>query len=109
DVLIMATIGGARANGLGARIGTLTPGKEADIVMIRTDNINVGPLNNAIGAVVIGAGIDSVDTVIIGGRLRKWKGELLRFDSAALVRAAQASRDFLAAETGLWEEADILR
>ena len=108
DVLRMATIGGARANGLIDRIGTLTPGKEADIVMIRTDNINVGPLNNAVGTVVIGAGVDSVDAVFVGGRLRKWNGQLLGFNTPAIVEAAKASRDYLAAETGLWTMADII-
>jgi cytosine/adenosine deaminase-related metal-dependent hydrolase len=108
DVLVMATVGGARANGLIDRIGTLSPGKEADIVMIRTDNINIGPLNNAVGTLVIGAGIDGVDAVMIGGRLKKWKGQLLAVDPIAVVSAARASRDYLAAETGLWKFSDII-
>jgi 5-methylthioadenosine/S-adenosylhomocysteine deaminase len=43
QVLEFATIGGAVANGLGDKIGTLTPGKEADIILLRTKHINVGP------------------------------------------------------------------
>ena len=52
EVLEFATIEGARANGLDKKIGSLTPGKEADIIMLRTDRLNVMPMNNAVGAVV---------------------------------------------------------
>ena len=56
EVLEFATIEGARANGLEKKIGTLTPGKEADIIMLRTDLLNVMPMNNAVGAVVTSMG-----------------------------------------------------
>jgi cytosine/adenosine deaminase-related metal-dependent hydrolase len=108
DVLTMATVGGARASGLQNKIGTLTPGKEADIVLIRANDINTGPLNNAIGTIVIGAGTDNVDTVIIAGQIRKTQGKLVGVNEAAVMRAAKASRDYLAAATGLWKTADIL-
>ena len=52
EVLEFATIEGARANGLEKKIGTLTPGKEADIILLRTDLLNAMPINNAVGAVV---------------------------------------------------------
>ena len=45
DVLEYATVEGARANGLERKIGTLTPGKEADIILLRTDQLNVMPFN----------------------------------------------------------------
>src|SRR5262249_55480239 len=54
DVVAMATIEGARTNGQEGRTGSLTPGKDADIVMLRTDLTNVMPLNNAYGAIVTG-------------------------------------------------------
>lgn len=108
DVLTMATIGGARASGLAASIGSLTPGKQADLVMIRATDINLGPLNNAVGTVVIGAGVDNVHGVMIGGRLKKWCGRLLRLDESAILRAATASRDYLAATTGLWKREDVI-
>jgi cytosine/adenosine deaminase-related metal-dependent hydrolase len=44
DVLEFATIEGARACALDQKIGTLTPGKQADIVLIRTDQVNVAPV-----------------------------------------------------------------
>jgi cytosine/adenosine deaminase-related metal-dependent hydrolase len=109
DVLTMATIGGATASGLSNRIGTLTPGKEADIVLIRASDVNLGPLNNALGTVVIGAGPDNVDTVIVGGRIRKSGGVLVGVDTAAIVRQARASRDHLAMATGVWTRDDVVK
>jgi 5-methylthioadenosine/S-adenosylhomocysteine deaminase len=90
------------------KIGTLTPGKEADIVLIRGNDITNGPLNNAIGTIVIGATPDSVDTVIIAGKVRKSKGKLVGVDEAAVMRALRASRDYLGAASGLWKQQDIL-
>ena len=109
DVLTMATIGGARAGGLADTIGSLTAGKQADLVMMRATGINLGPLNNAVGMVVIGAGVDNVHGVMIGGRLKKWKGRLLQLDESAILQAATASRDYLGANTGLWNREDIVR
>jgi cytosine/adenosine deaminase-related metal-dependent hydrolase len=96
DILTMATRGGARACGLSDRIGTLTPGKEADMILIQANDIMNGPLNNAIGTVVVGAGVDSVDTVIVGGRLKKWRGDIVGYDTHAIVAAAARSRDRIA-------------
>ncbi|MBC7811115.1 MAG: amidohydrolase family protein, partial [Burkholderiales bacterium] len=63
DVLEFATVEGARANGLLDKIGTLTPGKEADIIMLRMNMINVMPVNDPIGAVVWGMDTSNVDSV----------------------------------------------
>ena len=67
EVLLCATIEGARANGLDAKVGTLTPGKQADLIMLRTDRINVTPLNDPATAVVSGMDTGNVDTVVIAG------------------------------------------
>ena len=56
DVLACATIDGAAANGLEDKVGTLTPGKQADIILLRTDRMNVTPLNDPATAVVVGHG-----------------------------------------------------
>ena len=74
QVLEMATIQGARDCHLDQKIGTLTPGKEADIIMLRTDMINVMPINNAAGAVVTLMDTSNVDTVFIAGKLMKRDG-----------------------------------
>ena len=60
DLIEFATIEGARANGLLDRTGTLTPGKEADIIMLRTDTPNIFPINDPIGAVVWGMDTSNV-------------------------------------------------
>ena len=93
DVLEMATIEGARASHLDHKVGTLTPGKEADIIMLRTDAINVTPLNNAPGAVVTLMDTSNVDTVFIAGKLMKRGGKLLGVDLPKIRRAVEASRD----------------
>ncbi len=93
DVLEFATIEGARANGLDRKIGTLTPGKEADIILLRTDRLNVMPMNNAVGAVVTNMGPQNVDTVLIAGKIMKRNGEMLGLDFARLQRLGDEARD----------------
>lgn len=93
DVLEFATIEGARANGLDHRIGTLTPGKDADIVLLRTDRLNVMPMNNAVGAVVTSMGPHNVDTVLIAGRIMKRHGDMIGLDMARLTRLTDDARD----------------
>ncbi len=100
DVVEFATVAGARANRLDSRIGTLTPGKQADIIMLRSDAINVLPLNNAYGAVVLGMDTSNVDTVFVGGQLKKQNGRLVGVDVARINRLAQQSRDYLVAKAG---------
>lgn len=95
EVLELATIQGAIVNGLDAKAGSLTPGKEADLVLFRTDRINVMPLNNAYGAVVLGMDTSNVDAVFIGGRVRKWRGELVGVDLDRIHQEVSAARDFI--------------
>ena len=100
DVLGWATIEGAKANGLDHKTGTLTPGKEADIVLLRTDRLNVSPLDDPASTVVMGMHTGNVDTVIIAGRTMKRGGELLHVDWPTLRRAAAESRDHVIARSG---------
>jgi len=93
EVLEFATIEGARANGLDKKIGSLTPGKEADVIMLRTDALNVMPMNNAVGAGVTSMTAHNVDTVLIAGKIMKRNGVLVGVDMnrvARLGREAQA-------------------
>jgi cytosine/adenosine deaminase-related metal-dependent hydrolase len=76
EALIWATRNGARAFGLDKEIGSLTPGKKADIVMLRANDINVAPVWDPIYAIVDIAGAGNVDTVIINGIVRKERGQL---------------------------------
>jgi cytosine/adenosine deaminase-related metal-dependent hydrolase len=68
DVIRHATIDGARAAGLGTVTGSLEPGKQADIVLLRTDRPNIFPINDPIGAVVWGMDTSNVDWVFVGGK-----------------------------------------
>jgi 5-methylthioadenosine/S-adenosylhomocysteine deaminase len=107
DVIEFGTIAGARANHLERKIGTLTPGKDADIVMLRTDTINVMPLNNAYGAVVLAMDTSNVDTVFIAGKVVKQGGRLVGVDLARIRRDAEQSRDYIAGRAG-WDEGRLL-
>ena len=100
DVLACATINGAECAGLEAKCGSLAPGKQADIVMIRTDGGNTFPLNHALATVVNFAEIANVDTVIVGGRVRKYRGKLVDVDAPKLQRELLASRDGIFARAG---------
>lgn len=93
EVLEFATIEGAKANGLERKVGSLTPGKEADIILLRTDRLNVMPMNNAVGAVVTSMGPQNVDTVLIGGRIKKRHGELVGVDMARIGGVLDAARE----------------
>src|SRR5258707_925070 len=78
DVLRYATVNGAKALGLADKVGSLTPGKEADIIILDATRINVAPLNQVPGAVVSLMDRTNVETVIVAGKVRKWKGRMLR-------------------------------
>jgi cytosine/adenosine deaminase-related metal-dependent hydrolase len=95
DVLRYATINGAKALRLEGKTGSLTPGKEADIIILDATALNVAPLNNVPGAVVSLMERTNVETVIVAGKIRKWKGSLLGVDLANLRRQLEASRDFI--------------
>jgi 5-methylthioadenosine/S-adenosylhomocysteine deaminase len=95
EVLEFATVEGARANGLERKIGTLSPGKDADIIVLRTDRLNVMPMNNAVGAVVTSMGPQNVDTVVIAGKVMKRNGQLIGVDFDRLVRLGDEARDRL--------------
>jgi cytosine/adenosine deaminase-related metal-dependent hydrolase len=100
EVIELATIEGAKDNGLERKIGTLTPGKEADIIMLRLDQINVMPVNNVYGAIVLGMDTSNVDTVFIAGKLMKWKGQLVGVDLRWINQLVEQSRDYVVSKAG---------
>jgi 5-methylthioadenosine/S-adenosylhomocysteine deaminase len=95
DVLRFGTMNGAKALRLDSKVGSLTPGKEADIIILDATRINVAPLNQVPGAVVSLMDRTNVETVIVAGKVRKWKGELLDVDLPHLRQQLEASRDYL--------------
>ncbi|MGZ5297804.1 MAG: amidohydrolase family protein [Actinomycetota bacterium] len=98
DVIRYATVNGARVAGLGGVTGSLEPGMQADVIMLRTDRPNVFPINDPIGAVVWGMDTSNVDWVFVGGRV-VMRGGVLEADvqrarglaTTALERVADAS------------------
>jgi cytosine/adenosine deaminase-related metal-dependent hydrolase len=97
DVLDFATLQGARANGLGDVTGSLTPGKEGDVLVVRADDVNNMPLNDAVGTLVLGADARNVETVLVAGTPRKWAGALVGVDLDALREDVVRSRDDITA------------
>jgi cytosine/adenosine deaminase-related metal-dependent hydrolase len=100
EVLEFATIEGARCADLDAKTGTLTPGKDADIVMLRADRLSLWPLNNAPGTAVNLMNPGNVDAVFIAGKVRKWRGELVGVDRPRLMRTAEEARDAVMRRAG---------
>jgi cytosine/adenosine deaminase-related metal-dependent hydrolase/ribose/xylose/arabinose/galactoside ABC-type transport system permease subunit len=100
EVLEWATAEGARANGLESKVGSLTPGKQADLIMLRTDRINVTPLNDPATAVVAGMDTGNVDTVLINGRVMKRNGKLEHVDWDAVRRMVDDSRNYVIEKSG---------
>jgi cytosine/adenosine deaminase-related metal-dependent hydrolase len=93
QVIEMATIAGAAANRLQDKVGTLTPGKEADIVMLDAKNINTWPLNNVPGTIVTLMNPRHVRDVLIAGKVVYWKGKLVGWNVDQLLRQIELARD----------------
>jgi len=92
DVLRSATLLSAAACGLGDTTGSLEKGKRADIVLLKSDPLNLTLLNNPIANVVASAHPGNVDTVIINGSVVKSEGQLRFPDVHAVIEAAERSR-----------------
>jgi len=104
DVLRYATVNGAKALRLDGKTGSLTPGKEADIIILDATAINVAPLNHVPGAVVSLMERSNVETVIVAGKVRKWKGRLLDVNLARLRTQLEDSRDYLFTAAGIAQD-----
>ncbi|SKB95195.1 amidohydrolase family protein [Sphingopyxis flava] len=100
QVLKAATIDGARCAGLDDRCGSLVPGKQADLIMIRATDINLHPVSNAFGAVVQGADRGNIDSVLIGGRFCKRHGQIRGLDQGKLMSLVTATQTYLFAAHG---------
>jgi 5-methylthioadenosine/S-adenosylhomocysteine deaminase len=98
QILEASTIDGAHVAGVEDRTGSLTPGKQADIVVVEAKSLNMAPVIDPVAAVVLCADVSNVDTVLVAGEFRKRDGALLadvdkaRFD-------VEASRDHLLGAT----------
>lgn len=86
--LDLVTIEGARALGLDHLVGSLSVGKRADLIMVRTDTLNMAPVHDPAAAIVHSAQPSNVDTVMVDGRILKRHGQLIAVDPAAVVENA---------------------
>jgi cytosine/adenosine deaminase-related metal-dependent hydrolase len=91
QVLEMATLNGAHDLGLADRTGSLTPGKRADLILVRTTDLNMAPLGDPVTAIVRSAQPHNVDTVVVDGRILKQGGRLTALDVDEVVRQANES------------------
>jgi len=87
-VLEMATIDGARALGIADRVGSLTPGKRADLILVRTTDVNMMPFTVPAHMIVQAAQPSNIDAVIVDGRFLKRDGKLTTIDMTRLAREA---------------------
>jgi 5-methylthioadenosine/S-adenosylhomocysteine deaminase len=98
EILQAATIDGAYVAGVEDRTGSLTPGKQADIVIIEAKSLNIAPVIDPVAAVVLSADVSNVDTVLVAGQVKKRDGKLLA-DVDKARADVEASRDYLLAAT----------
>ena len=89
----MATIAGAAANRVLDKVGTLTPGKDADIVVLQARSLSTWPMNNVPGTIVTMMNPTHVRDVLIAGKVVVWKGGLVGWDIDRLLRQVEQSRD----------------
>jgi len=92
DVLHLATLSGAQTLGLADRIGSVTPGKQADLVVLRADRPDVAPVYDPYSAVVLQMDRSHVDTVMVAGRITSRGGHPVDDSSTLLREAAAVSR-----------------
>jgi 5-methylthioadenosine/S-adenosylhomocysteine deaminase len=101
DVLRLGTMAGARFCGLENEIGSITPGKQADLVLLKADTLAMTPLNNPVGAAVLIAQRGDVDAVMVAGTFVKRDGALLGEDLRRLRDQALEARDRIFAAAGV--------
>ena len=93
-VLELATIEGARSLGLADRIGSIAKGKRADMLLVNTRDINMGPFTDPYYMLVDSAQPSNIDTVMIDGRILKRGGKLTAIDTGTLMtEATKVSRE----------------
>jgi 5-methylthioadenosine/S-adenosylhomocysteine deaminase len=95
DVIEFATIEGAKACGLERKTGSLTPGKQADVILLRKNAINVLPVNDPLAAITLGMDASNVDSVFVAGLAKKRNGRLVDVDLKRVADLAAKSRDYL--------------
>jgi cytosine/adenosine deaminase-related metal-dependent hydrolase len=104
DVLEFATIEGARACALDDKVGSLAPGKQADIVLLKAKAINTAPMVDPIATIVVFADTSNVDSVFVAGRAVKRNGQLVGADLDRIFGKLDESRNHILSGGGLLPE-----
>ena len=92
-VLQMGTIDGARALGIDDRVGSLTPGKRADLIMVATNTFNLGVFTDPAHMIIEAVEPANVDTVVVDGRILKREGKMVACSPAQIIAGANAARE----------------
>jgi 5-methylthioadenosine/S-adenosylhomocysteine deaminase len=101
-VLQIATSEGARAMGIGDTVGSLKPGKRADLIMVNTRSVNLGVFGDPAHMLVTAAEPANVDTVVVDGRILKRNGKLTAMNVDQIVQEASAANLALRKRAGWW-------
>ena len=99
QALEWATINGAQMMGMEHKIGSLTAGKQADIILVRADDLNIRPVNDPVNAIVFYANASNIDSVYIAGELKKKNGKLIYKNLSNVMRKLEKSGERILANT----------
>jgi cytosine/adenosine deaminase-related metal-dependent hydrolase len=101
EALSWVTVEGARMLKALDRIGSLKVGKQADLVMIRADDLNMQPVHNPVSSVVMQTSLANIDSVMIAGQWKKRAGKLLGVDLAPKLAALNVSGKKITSALGI--------
>jgi 5-methylthioadenosine/S-adenosylhomocysteine deaminase len=102
DMLDFATVQGARATGLDRKVGTITPGKRADVILIDLDDVALIPMiKDPVGTAVLIAHPGNVSWVFVDGQIRKREGKLVGANIDSIRKRTQSSYEYLYTKGGL--------
>lgn len=93
EALSWATKGGASTAHLSEKIGSITPGKQADIVLLRANDLNLAGVLNTTNGIVLHANPGNIDTVMIAGKIRKQNGKLIYDETEDKILKLKESTD----------------
>jgi 5-methylthioadenosine/S-adenosylhomocysteine deaminase len=104
DVLALATIDGARTVGIDGKVGSITPGKSADLILIPRHALNLAPMADPLNSLVLGGHAGNIEAVIVEGRPVKWNGHMLGGDSRQAIDLLNRSREYLYAKAAEYDQ-----
>ena len=107
EALSWVTVEGARMLGMQDRIGSLAAGKQADLVVIRADELNMQPVHDPVSTVVFQTSLANIDSVMVAGQWVKREGRLLGVNLPPLLGALRASGEKITRAMGIGTAAGV--